>query len=425
MTIDCNEEITMNNCPYQNLLDPDLFLDGDHHTAMADIRNQGGPVVKIDDPITGVPYWAIQGREEADFICKNPELFSSEIGGAAAMEFNEEELEKQRLMIVNMDPPKHNKYRRIARNAFTPATVDSYAGKFSQYAQEIVDRVALKGECEFVEEVAAELPLTAILEICGIPQRDRKQFFKWTNAMFFTKDDDMSEGDDNKAAAQEAGINVFMYGLDMAAEHARNPKDNLVGKLLDGKVDGEKLTPDEFCAFFMLLLVGGIESTRSVTAHAMRLLIEHPEQLQLLQEDPSLIPYACEEALRYNAAFLAMKRVATRDVALAGQQIKAGDKVVLFWHGINRDDRVFGEDAMQFDVTRYRNMPSLYKEHRAFGIGQHFCLGAHLARLQLRLIFEQVVPRMRNPRFAEPVRYVRDYFVNGIKEMRITFDPES
>lgn len=413
----------MSSCPYTNLLDPDLYVSGNHHDAMQDIREHGGPVVKIDDPISGVPYWAIQGREEVDFICKNPLLFSSEARTAIPTEVDDADLASQRLMLVNMDPPRHNKVRRIARNAFIPSAVNSYADSFRQTAKEIVDAVAHRGECEFVEEVAAELPLIAILELCGVPREDRKKFFAWTNAMFFREDDDMSDGEDNKAAAQEAAANMYLYAADLARQHQEKPLENIVGALLEGEINGEKLSPDEFSAFFLMLIAAGNESTRSVTAHGMRLLMEYPEQLQMLVDNPELIPYACEEILRYNAAFLAMRRMATEDVEVGGQLIRKGDKVVLFWHGVNRDERVF-DDPMAFNIKRYQQMPDLYKEHRAFGFGTHFCLGSHLARLEMQVMFEEILPRLRNPRFAAPVQYVRDYFVNGIKEMRIEFDPE-
>ncbi|NIB38944.1 cytochrome P450 [Pseudomaricurvus alkylphenolicus] len=414
----------MSQCPYHNLLDPDLYQQGNHHDIMLEVRKQGGAVVKIDDPITGVPYWAIQGRDEVDYICKNPQLFSSEIGSIAPMELDEEQLAKQRLMIVSMDPPRHSRYRRIARNAFTPSAVQDYEQKFRRYAKEIVDRVAARGHCEFVEEVAAELPLIAILELCGVPPEDRKQFFHWTNAMMFSQDDSMSEGEDNLKAAQDAGANVYLYALELAKKHRQRPVNNIVGTLLDGKVDEESLTEEEFCAFFLMLIIAGNESTRSVISHGMRLLMEHPQQLQMLVEDPSLIADACEEMLRYNAAFVAMRRVATEDVELAGHTIAKGDKVILFWHGVNRDERVF-DDPMTFDITRGQRMPGLYKEHRAFGIGQHFCLGSHLARMEMKVMLEEIVPRLRNPKFAGPVEYVRDYFVNAIKAMPIEFDPET
>jgi cytochrome P450 len=175
---------------------------------------------------------------------------------------------------------------------------------------------------------------------------------------------------------------------------------------------------------FILILVGGNESTRTVIAQGMRLLMEHPEQLQYLVDNPDKIAGACEEILRYNTAFISMRRTAMEDLELGGQAIRKGDKVLLHYHTINMDESVFGDDAMDFDVTRPERMPDLYNQLRSFGIGQHFCIGSHLARLELRIMFEEIIPRLRNPQFAEPPRYVRSFFVNAMKEMRITFDPE-
>jgi cholest-4-en-3-one 26-monooxygenase len=215
-----------------------------------------------------------------------------------------------------------------------------------------------------------------------------------------------------------------MYAGELAKQHAETPLNNIVGALLDGEVEDEKLTELEFQMFFLMLIAAGNESTRSVTAHGMRLLMENPDQLQMLVDDPEMIPGACEEMLRYNPAFIGMRRTAKEDTELAGQQIKKGDKILLNWHTINMDDSVFDE-PLSFDITRPQRMPELYREHRAFGIGQHFCLGSHLARLELQVMFEELIPRLRNPKFAEPVQFMRDYFVNGIKSMPITFDPEA
>lgn len=413
----------MATCPYPNILDPDLYAQGNHRDSLNDIRQLAtDKIIRIEDPLTDIPYWAVLGRDEADFICKNPQIYSSEARTTIPEEFDEEAIILQREMLVNMDPPKHQKYRRIARNAFTPAAVDAYHNTFKRYAKEIVDKVAPKGECEFITEVAAELPLMAILDLCGVPKEDRRQVFQWTNEMFFKKDTDMS-GDDPDTKAQEASANIFLYAERLAEEHAKKPLTNIVGALLDGEVENEKLTTTEFQMFFLMLIAAGNESTRSVTAHGMRLLMEHPEQLQMLVDKPQLIEGAIEEILRVNPAFIGMRRTVMEDTELAGQSLKKGDKVVLNWHLINMDESVF-DTPRDFDITRAQRMPELYREHRAFGYGQHFCLGSHLARLELKIILEEVIPRLRNPRFAAPVKYVRDYFVNGIKEMRITFDPE-
>ena len=412
----------MSQCPYTNLLDAELYVQGHHHEKLMALREQANaPIVKIDDPLTGIPYWAVIDRDAADAICKQPTLFSSEAGSAIPREYSEEQLQMQRLMIVNMDPPRHQKFRRISRNAFTPKAVDSYRGIFERYAKEIIDKVAHKGECEFITEVAAELPLMAILDLCGVPKEDRDDFFRWTNEMFFQEDEDIG-GDDPDAKAQAASANIYMYAGELAKQHAESPLNNIVGALLDGEVEDEKLTEEEFQAFVLMLLAAGNESTRSVTSHGMRLLMENPEQLQKLVDDPELIPGACEEMLRYNAAFVGMRRQVMEDTEVMGIKMQKGDKMLLHWHTINLDEKVF-EDPLKFDVTRAQTM-ELHREHRAFGVGQHFCLGAHLARLELQVIFRELIPRMRNPEFAAPVQYVRDFFVNGIKSMPIRFEPE-
>ena len=412
----------MSGCPYANLLDPDLYVDGKHHDTFADVRNRGGALVHIEDPLSGVPYWAVMKRDLGDYICKNPLIFSSEAKTALPKEMTEEDMMLQRLMMVNMDPPGHIKYRRIARNAFTPKAVLSYEDSFRKTAKEIIDSVASRGECEFVSEVAAELPLIAILDLCGISRDERKKFFDWTNAMFFTDDEDMS-GADGDAAAKAASMEIYAYAAMLAEKHKTEPLSNIVGALLDGEVEDEKLTPEEFQLFFLMLIAAGNESTRSVTAHGMRLLIENPDQLQILVERPEVIPYAIEEMLRFNPAFVQMRRTVMEDVELEGQQLKAGDKVILNWHAMNQDPDLF-ESPTKFDVLRFEKMADLGNQHRAFGVGEHYCIGAHLARLELKVMFEELVPRMRNPKFAEPVEFVRDFFVNGIKAMPITFDPE-
>ncbi len=415
----------MAQCPYTNLLDPDLYAAGNHHSRLHELREQAdAPVIKIDDPLSGVPYWAILEREHADYVAKNPAIFSSEKRLMIPTEYDDDTIALQSNMLVNMDPPKHGKYRRIARQAFTPKAVESYHETFKRYAKEIVDAVATKGHCEFITEVAAELPLMAILDLCGVPQGDRSKFFTWTNQMVFQQDAEfVAEGVDPAAAAQEAAANIYFYAAELAKQHRETPLNNIVGALLDGKVGEDKLTEEEFQIFFMMLISAGNESTRSVTAHGMRLLMEHPEQLQMLVDDPALIPGAVEEILRYNPAFVAMRRTVMEDTEVAGVPMKEGDKVLLHWHLINQDDKVF-ESPIDFDITRAQRMPELSREHRAFGIGTHFCIGAHLARLELQVMFEEVIPRLRNPKFAQPVKYVRDYFVNSIKEMKITFDPE-
>jgi cytochrome P450 len=410
----------MSQCPFANLIDPDTYAGGMPYAELARVR-AAGPVVHFEDPRTGVPYWAIVRQEELDFVSKHPAIFSSAERSPFPAEYPQEQVEQiHRKTIIGMDPPLHQKVRRIVRAAFTPKAVDSYEPVFREHARRIVDAVAGRGECEFVEEVAAELPLLAILELLGVDPADRKDFFHWTNTMIFADDPDMSV---SELEGQLAAANVIGYAMRLAEEHRRSPKRNILGALLDAEIDGRRLTDEEFGWMFVLILVGGNESTRTVIAHGMRLLMENPDQLQYLVDNPDRIPGACEEILRYNTAFIAMRRTAMQDVELGGQQIRKGDKVLLHYHATNHDERVFGDDAVRFDVRRAERMPELYNELRSFGIGQHFCIGSHLARLELRVMFEEIVPRLRNPRPIAAPRFVRSFFVNAIKEMRIAFDP--
>ena len=220
-------------------------------------------------------------------------------------------------------------------------------------------------------------------------------------------------------------MQVFEHATRLAEQHRSNPQpDSIIATLLDGVVEEEGLTDEEFCWFFLILIVGGIETTRTMTSHGMRLLMEHPDQLQQLVDDPGLIEDAIEEMLRYNPPFIMMRRTAMEDIELNGQQIKQGDKILMFYHAANRDKDLFGEDADDFDITRAQRI-DLARTHRAFGFGEHFCLGNRLARLELKIVFSEVLPRLRNPRLIGEVEYLKSSFINGITAMPIQFDPES
>ncbi len=411
----------MSTCPYANLLDPDTYAEGMPYRQLGEIRS-AGPVVKIADPLTGIPYWAITRRQELDFVSKNPGIFSSAERSPFPMEFEDWLItDVHRKTIIGMDPPEHQMVRRIMRNAFTPRNVDSCEPLLREHAKRIVDAVAQRGECEFVEEVAAELPLITILELLSVPLEDRKKFFDWTNTMIFADDPDMSI---DETAGQIASAEVIAYATALTKKYRENPNDSLLGALLDGEVKGRSISEEEFGWMFILILVGGNESTRTVIAQGMRLLMENPDQLQYLVDNPDKIANACEEMLRYNTAFISMRRTAMENIELGGQQIKKGDKVLLHYHMVNHDEHVFGADAMEFDVHRAERQQDLYNQHRSFGIGQHFCIGSHLARLELNIMMEEIIPRLRNPEFNGEPRFVRSFFVNGMKEMNITFDSE-
>ena len=409
-----------NGCPHFDLFNPQTYAKGTPFEQFKALRQQC-PVSQQHDSVHNVNYWAITKREELDFVSKNPKIFSSEEMLAHLDDCDDELIALQRTQIINMDPPKHIKYRRITRNAFTSRAVDELSPFMEKTAKEIVDKVAARGECEFVSEIAAEMPLLVICTLLGIPLEDRTTFSGYVDTMLGINDPSLGISEDDATAAM---IEIFTYSQELATKHKANPKKNVLSALLDGVVEGEHLTDEEFSTFFLLLIVGGIETTRTATSQGMRLLMEHPDQLQKLVDDPSLIPGAIEEILRFNPSFYAMRRTAMEDIELGGNQIKKGDKVILYYPSVNHDEDVFGEDADSFDVTRAVRMPELKNEHRTFGVGQHFCLGSHLARKEMTAMFEALIPRLKNPKFAEPVDYLISNFISGIKVMKISFDPE-
>jgi len=411
----------MSQCPHFDLMNPATYADGVPFDQLKELRS-ACPVSQQRDTDNDMDYWAITRREDVDFISKNPKIFSSRERLALLEEFDGDLLELQRSQIIHMDPPDHIKHRRIVRNAFTAKAVDSLEPFIREKIVDVIDRVIDRGECEFVSEISAEIPLYVICELMGIPHEDRKIFGKHVDTMLGGMDPTTGIDNDAQTAAMMA---IFEQGNKLAQQHKDNPQDNLIAKLIDGTIDGEGLSEMEFVTFFLLLIVGGIETTRTSTSHGMRLLIEHPEQYQMLVDNPELVPGAIEEILRFNPAFMHMRRTAMEDVEVNGMQIKKGDKIVLMYESANHDESIFGDDADVFDVTRAERMPDLRNEHRTFGIGQHFCLGSHLARKEMGIVLEEIVKRIRDPKFVGKPHFHQSNFISGIHEMNITFDKAS
>lgn len=406
----------MSGCPHIDLTDPDTFRGGLPREVYRYLRREE-PVYWHEDPEQGVGFWVITRQRDLDYISKNPQLFSSRERSCLPMEPEDEALELMRTQLINMDPPQHLRFRRLVRTAFTPAAVDSYEERFREVARDIVDRAVQGGRCEFVEDISAELPLIAICELMGVPIERRSRLFELTNIMLGMDDPELTTSQDD---GHNAMIEMFMLAMEIAQAHKVSPRSDIVEVLLSGTVDEKPLTEEEFCNFFLMLMIAGNETTRTVTSHGMRLLIEQPEQYQLLVDDPSLVEDAVEEFLRYNPAVITFRRTAMEDVEIGGQPISKGDKIQMFYGAASADESVFA-DPDAFDVTRNRR-EDVRNEHRAFGIGQHFCLGSHLARLELKVIFEEIVRRIRNPRLDGDINWLRSNFINGIKSMPIAYD---
>jgi cholest-4-en-3-one 26-monooxygenase len=411
-------------CPYQfDLMNSQKMSEGVPFEAFKTLREKC-PVAHQDATEHSGEFWAITKREDVDFVSKNPAIFSSSANMAHPQPGGEdpESAAIMRQLIINMDPPGHVQYRKVVKAAFTVRAVDALEPMMREYAKNIVDKIAPKGKCEFVTEVAAEMPLFVICALTEMPAEKRQKFSKLVDIMIGMDDPEMDVTPD---AGRMAAAEVFGIAMELAMKHKANPKKGTVlDALLNGVVEGEALNEMEFCTFFLILIAGGVETTRTATNHGMRLLIEHPEELQKLADDPSLIPGAVEEILRFYPSFNYMQRTAMQDVRVGDMDIDKGDIVRMYYPSVNHDADIFGADAEEFKVTRIQQKPDMKSQHRTFGIGQHFCLGSHLARKELTVMFEELIPRIRNPRLAGAPKNLVSSFIPGIKEMYIAFDAE-
>ncbi|GAB3278843.1 cytochrome P450 [Parahaliea aestuarii] len=406
----------MSACPF-DLSNPELYQQGHPREAYAWMRQQA-PVCWQENAGESEGFWAVSRQKDLDFVSKNPQLFSSEARSCMPGEPDEERLVFLRMQLINMDPPRHLKYRRLIRNAFTPKVVDSYRARFEEVASDILDRAMVSGRCDFVTAIASELPLIAICELMGVPLERRQRLFELTNIMIGMDDPELQTSEEDGVSAM---IEMFMLAQEIAAAHRANPGDSIVNVLLNGTVEDEPLSDDEFSNFFLLLIVAGNETTRTVTTHGMRLLIAH-QQYDLLQSRPDLLEGAIEEFLRYNPAVITFKRTAMDDVEVGGQLIRKGERVQLYYGSASADESVFS-DGDTFDITRSQR-EDVKNNHRAFGVGEHFCIGSHLARLELEVIFREILARIYRPRFDGEIRWMRSNFINAIKAMPIAFDVE-
>ncbi len=396
-----------------DLADVDNFNGGMPHEWFTRLRKEA-PVFWQDEP-NGPGFWNVTKYSDLISVSRQPNLFSSWRGGTNVFELGKAELEGSRLLMLNMDPPQHAKYRRLVSKGFTPKRIEMLIAHIGELAKTIVDDVAERGECDFVDAVAARLPMETICEMIGVPDSDRRHVYDLSNKLIGFDDPDFQ---DNRDEAPEAMAEMFGYADKLAAERRKRPQDDLATALLNAEVDGERLTATEFNSFFMLLALAGNETTRTVTAQGMRLMIENSDARRRVLDDMRLLPTAVEEILRYNPAVVHFRRTATADTEIRGQRIREGEKVLIWYPSANRDEEVFA-NPQAFDVTRNPN------EHLAFGIGEHFCLGANLARLQLNTIFRELLSRLPDMEFAGPVRRLRSNFIDGIKEMPVRFTPES
>jgi cholest-4-en-3-one 26-monooxygenase len=397
------------------LWDPSIFEPAVPHDLFTRLRREA-PVSWHAEP-DGPGFWAVTRHHDIVAVNRDPTTYSSWLGGPILTSDRDADvLDHQRMMMLSMDPPQHTKLRKLVNKGFTPRMVSDLELHIRALANQIIDRVAAAGGCDFVGDVAAELPLQVIAEMMGVPVEDRHKLFEWSNRLIGFDDPEYNESPERQ---QEAAAELYLYANALAEERrVRGSADNdIVGALLSAEVDGDRLSEVEFDLFFLLLAVAGNETTRNLISHAMLALIEHPDQRQLLLDDPSLIPGAVEEMLRWGTPVMYFRRTATSDAQLGGQQIRQGDKVTMWHISGNRDETVF-TDPHRFDVRRSPN------DHIAFGGGgPHFCLGANLARLEIKVMFEELLRRLPDIQLDGSPARLRSNFINGIKRMPVAFTP--
>jgi len=365
-------------------------------------------------------YWSITRYQDALSVYRNPHTFSSERGIALNYGLTDEESMAQQAgfgqMLIVTDPPRHTRMRQIVNKRFTRAALAPHEPHVRAITAEILDAVATRGECDFVVDVAAKLPTAVICEMLGIPKADWEMMFTVANMSIGTHDPEYQIAGDAYETGRQAQLNCFNYFVNVISERRKNPGNDLVSALVHGEIDGQKLTDMEILFNCFLLIIGGQETTRNATSGGMLALIENPAQRERLTRDRSLLPTAVEEVLRYTSPITHIMRTATQDIEMHGQQIKAGDRVVIWNASANRDEAQFPEPD-RFDITRSPN------EHVALGHGEHFCLGANLARLELRVMLDEVLNRLPDLEPGGQVQRLYSNFVAGIKHMPVRFAP--
>src|SRR5437870_3683524 len=316
-----------------DLSSPDTFVPGVPFETFDRLRKEA-PVFFHDEP-DGPGFWCVTRYADLVTVNRDNQLFSSNRRTALFMESDDEMLAQQRLMMLNMDPPMHTRYRLLVNKGFTPRMIGRLEERIREMTTQIIDDVSEKGECDFVTDIAAELPLQAIAELLGVPQQDRHLVFEWSNRMIGAEDPEYAVAPE---AAFEASADLYAYANRLGLEKRANPGADIVSVLLQAEVDGTRLDETQFDLFFLLLSVAGNETTRNLISHGMHALIEHPDQRQRLLDDPSLLPTGIEEMLRWATPVMSFRRTATHDTEIAGQAIAEGDKVVIWYISANRDE---------------------------------------------------------------------------------------
>ncbi|CAM3248337.1 cytochrome P450 [Nocardioides dubius] len=399
-----------------DLTDPEQMEKAVPHDAFRHLR-ETAPVIWVEQEpearagFLDTGYWAVTKHADVAAISKNSKDFSTQRNGVIvrfAPDMTRDQVELQGAMLIHHDPPSHTAMRQVISRGFTPRAIAAIEGALKERADKIVEAALAKGSGNFVEDLAAELPLQAIAELLGVPQEDRGKLFDWSNQML-AYDDPEVEGDEAVAAAEILG-----YAMMLADDRRKNPKDDIITKLVTVGEDGEgALTDDEFGFFVILLAVAGNETTRNAITHGMQAFFENPDQWELYKaERPAT---AVDEIIRWATPVTVFQRTAINDVQVGDVTVKEGDRVLMFYSSANFDEDVF-EDPFSFNIKRENN------PHVAFGgHGAHYCIGANLARREVDLMFNAIADKMPNLKPTGQIRRLRSGWINGVKELHADY----
>lgn len=401
-----------------NLGDLETFADGPPHALFRRMREEA-PVMWTTAPKWWPPedqpgFWSVTRAEDVERVSRDPATFSSALGGFTMRQGEVGSIEVQRSVMIGKDGAEHVRMRGTVSKAFTPWRVRGLEDELRAKVVALIGAFQADGRCDLAADLAGPLANATVCGLLGVPEEDREQLDRWTDA-FLNSDDEVAGG----MSGDEALAASAQYLAGLMQQRAARPEDDLITALGTATYEGEPMPPEEQVGVFAQLFSAGIDSTKGTICNGVLTLLEHPDQLELLRRDPDLVPGAVEEILRWTPAFTHMRRTATRDVELGGQTIRAGDSVVVWLQASSRDPRMVG-DPDRFDVTRGRKGCP----HHAFGGGgRHFCLGAGLARLELTIVFEELVARLDDLRLAGAPERIRSGFVDGFKHVPLAFTP--
>ena len=385
------------------------------HAACAQLRREA-PVVRVEAQGFN-PFWAVTKHEDVMEISRQPDRWLNAPRPALGPEVRDEKrgTDMPIRTLVQMDPPDHLQYRHVSAAWFKPRSIARLEDRANELAKRFVDHMAdLGGECDFVTEVAIHYPLFMILSLLGLPEEDFPRMLKLTQEMFGSSDPELkrdSGGDELMATL----LDFFEYFQALIEDRRAQPRDDLSSMIANATVDGEEIGTLEVIGYYVIIATAGHDTTSSAIAGGMHALLEHPDQLQRLRDDPELVPTAVEEMIRWVSPVKQFMRTATEDYELRGITIPAGESVLLSYPSANRDEDVF-ERSQAFDVGRDPN------RHVGFGFGAHYCLGTHLARLESRALYNELIPRLQSAELAGPPAYMQTLFVGGPKHLPIRYE---